>query len=120
MVVKRIVADIEAEKVGEVSSFYSRLFELRTVMDQGWIVTLSSGSSAPVQINIASQGGSGTPVPNLSIEVDDVDILHSRAKKLGYEITYELTDEPWGVRRFFVRDPVGNILNVLSHVNCGP
>ena len=36
-------------------------------------------------------------------------------KKLGHEIAYELTDEPWGVRRFYVRDPVGKLLNVLSH-----
>ena len=117
MTVKRIVADIDTEAVEEVSSFYSELFELQTVMDQGWIVTLSSGVSAPAQISIASQGGSGTLVPSLSIEVDDVDIVHSRAKKLGCEIIYELTDEPWGVRRFFVNDPVGNTLNVLSHLD---
>ena len=84
-------------------------------MDQGWIVTLASALSAPVQISIASQGGNGTPVPHLSIEVDDVEALHKRAKQLGYEITYELTDEPWGVRRFFVKDSAGNVLKVLSH-----
>jgi hypothetical protein len=26
-----------------------------------------------------------------------------------------LTDEPWGVRRFFVRDPNGVIVNVMEH-----
>jgi hypothetical protein len=29
---------------------------------------------------------------------------------------YPLTNEPWGVRRFFVKDPSGTIVNVLSHV----
>lgn len=62
-----------------------------------------------------SEGGSGAPVPDLSIEVDDVDVVHDRAKQLGCEIVYDLTDEPWGVRRFFVADPTGKILNVLSH-----
>jgi hypothetical protein len=28
---------------------------------------------------------------------------------------HPLTDEPWGVRRFFVRDPSGKVLNILSH-----
>jgi len=33
----------------------------------------------------------------------------------GAQIVHPLTDEPWGVRRFFVRDPDGNIVNVLAH-----
>ena len=117
MVVKRIVADIEAGSVHQVSKFYSELFDLKVAMDQGWIVTLATGDLAPVQVSIASEGGNGTPVPSLSIEVDDVDLVHSRAKQFGHEIVYELTDEPWGVRRFFVKDPVGNTINVLSHMN---
>jgi hypothetical protein len=28
---------------------------------------------------------------------------------------YPLTDEPWRVRRFFVKDPNGAVLNVASH-----
>ena len=63
-----------------------------------------------------SEGGSGTPVPDLSIEVDDVDEIHRRAISAGYEITYGITDEPWGVRRFFVRDPFGKLVNILSHL----
>lgn len=26
-----------------------------------------------------------------------------------------VADEPWGVRRFFVRDPFGRLLNILEH-----
>ena len=33
----------------------------------------------------------------------------------GAEIVHPVTTEPWGVRRFFVRDPDGNVVNVLSH-----
>ena len=53
--------------------------------------------------------------PDVSIEVDDVDAVHAAADRLGYEIVHPLTDEPWGVRRFFVRDPNGKVLNILSH-----
>lgn len=115
MGVLRIVVDIKADVVADVRSFYAELFGLQVVMDHGWIVTLSSGTSAPVQISIASEGGSGTPVPDVSIEVDDVDAIYARAKDLGHDITYALTDEPWGVRRFFLMDPTGKTLNVLSH-----
>ena len=31
-------------------------------------------------------------------------------------VAYPLTDEPWGVRRFFVEDPGGTIVNVLAHI----
>jgi len=115
MVVKRIVANIATESVTEVRKFYSDLFGLDAVMDMGWIATLASGENAPVQISIATEGGSGTSVPDMSIEVDDVDAVYRRAKDLGHPIAYELTDEPWGVRRFYVLDPTGKLLNVLAH-----
>ena len=61
------------------------------------------------------QGGSGTPVPDLSIEVDDVDAALAAMKAAGFEIEYGPADEPWGVRRFFVRDPLGKLVNILAH-----
>lgn len=115
MTVRRIVSNIAATSINEVKKFYTELFDLDVVMDHGWIVTLASGETAPIQMSIATQGGSGSVVPDLSIEVDNVDLVYERAKKLGYEIAYELTDEPWGVRRFFLSDPTGKIVNVLSH-----
>ncbi len=115
MTIKRIVLDVGTESIPEVRAFYEALFDLTPVMDQGWITTLSADMSGPIQISIATEGGSGTPVPDASIEVDNVDEVHQRARAGGYDITYALTDEPWGVRRFFVRDPAGKVLNVLSH-----
>jgi uncharacterized glyoxalase superfamily protein PhnB len=66
-------------------------------MDHGWIMTFAA---TPVviapQISIASEGGSGTPFPDLSIEVDDLDDVHGRAKAAGHTIEYEPHQEPWG------------------------
>lgn len=115
MTVKRIVANIATSSIPEVQGFYAELFGLTVAMDHGWIATLVSGESAATQISIASEGGSGTPVPDLSIEVDDVDAIHAAAIRRGCDIAYPLTDEPWGVRRFYVRDPAGTLVNVLSH-----
>lgn len=115
MTVKRIVANIAATSVDPVQDFYAEVFDMQVVMDHGWIATLATGESAPVQISIATQGGSGTPVPDLSIEVEDVDAIYDRVTSLGHAIAYPLTDEPWGVRRFYMRDPTGKLLNILSH-----
>ena len=116
MTVLRIVTNIATDSVGDVRKFYAELFGLDAIMDHGWLVTLASRETTFPQISIASEGGSGTPVPDLSIEVDDVDEVYLRAKEVGCKVVYDLTDEPWGVRRFFIADPTGKLLNVLSHL----
>lgn len=55
--------------------------------------------------------------PHVSIEVADVVSVHAQAVRRGDDIVYPLTDEPWDVRRFFVRDPNGVVINVLSHID---
>ncbi|MFB9328896.1 VOC family protein [Paenibacillus aurantiacus] len=84
-------------------------------MDHGWIGTYGSDETMNVQISFASQGGSDTPVPDLSIEVDDVDEAFERMRSAGFKVEYGPADEPWGVRRFYVRDPFGKLVNILAH-----
>lgn len=115
MAVLRILANLAADDPQAARPFYERLLGLDIVMDHGWIMTFASEASQRPQVSVASEGGSGTPVPALSIEVDNVDEVHERAQAEGFEIVYPLCDEPWGVRRFFVRDPLGTIINILSH-----
>jgi len=85
-------------------------------MNHGWIVTYGSPATMRVQVSVASEGGSGTPVPDLSIEVDDVGDALKRMQAAGFKVEYGPVDEPWGVRRFFVRDPLGKLVNILSHL----
>jgi len=114
--VKRIIANIAASQPDAARAFYGGVLGLEVVMDQGWIMTFASTPvvMAP-QISIASEGGSGTPVPDLSIEVDDLDDVLARARSAGLKIDYGPRQEPWGVRRFHVRDPFGKLVNVLTH-----
>jgi predicted enzyme related to lactoylglutathione lyase len=116
MTVLRIMANIAADTVPDIRKFYTDLFGLDAVMDLGWIVTLASRETTFPQISILSEGGSGAPVPDVSIEVDNVDEVYRRAKEIGCKVVYNLADEPWGVRRFFIADPTGKLLNVLSHL----
>ncbi len=114
MTVLRIVADLPSDAPQETAFFYKQVFGLSEAMNMEWVVTLS-GDTAPVQLTIASEGGSGADVPHLSIEVDDLDDVLARSREAGAAITYGPKVEPWGVRRFFLRDPDGRIINVLSH-----
>ncbi len=115
MSVRRIVSNVAAENPHEADRFYGEVLGLKLVMDHGWILTFAGEGAAAPQISFASEGGSGTAVPDLSIEVDDIEAVYDRAKAGGFEIAYPITYEPWGVRRFFVRDPFGKLVNILSH-----
>ena len=72
MKVKRIVANIETADPGAVARFYEDVLGLDLLMDHGWIATYGTQDTMPIQVSFASEGGSGTPVPGLSVEVDDV------------------------------------------------
>jgi catechol 2,3-dioxygenase-like lactoylglutathione lyase family enzyme len=113
--VKRIVANIAAAQVDAARAFYGDVLGMQVVMDLGWIVTFASDATAAPQLSVATEGGSGTPVPDLSIEVDDFDDVHRRVLAAGLAVEHGPVVEPWGVRRFFVRDPFGRLVNILTH-----
>ncbi|MER9299851.1 VOC family protein [Mesorhizobium sp. M0621] len=115
MKVRRIVANIETPDITAAKRFYQDVLGLDVLMDLGWIATYGSDEKMQVQVSFMAQGGSGTPVPDLSIEVDDVDAAIDAMSAAGFAIEYGPADEPWGVRRFYVRDPFGRLVNILSH-----
>ena len=115
MKVRRIVANIEARDVAAARRFYQDVLGLDLLMDLGWIATYGSTAAMSIQISVMSEGGSGTRVPDLSIEVDDLDVALERMRGAGFPIEYGPADEPWGVRRFYVRDPFGKLVNILAH-----
>jgi catechol 2,3-dioxygenase-like lactoylglutathione lyase family enzyme len=114
--VKRIVPDIKSKDVDASRNFYVDVLGLNVAMDMGFIVTLVSPGNPTAQISLLRDDGSSTIVPQISVEVADVDEVHARAVSRGFTIVYPLTNEPWGVRRFFVTDPGGTVINVLSHI----
>lgn len=115
MKVNRIVANVETADPASVAHFYKDVLGLELLMDHGWIATYGTAGNMSVQVSFASEGGSGTPVPGLSIEVDDVDAVFAAVTAGGYTVEYGPADEPWGVRRFFVRDPAGTLVNIVMH-----
>jgi catechol 2,3-dioxygenase-like lactoylglutathione lyase family enzyme len=115
MKVLRIVANLAAVDIAPAKLFYQDILGLDLLMDHGWIATYGSAQPMSLQVSIASEGGSGTPVPDLSIEVDDVDAACEAMRGAGFRIEYGPADEPWGVRRFSVRDPLGKLVNILGH-----
>jgi predicted enzyme related to lactoylglutathione lyase len=114
----RIVPDITSTKMEESKSFYSDFIGLKLAMDMGWILTFVSESNPTAQINLlkSDEPVSGNSNFGISFEVSDIDVMYEKAKSGKYEITYPITNEPWGVRRFFVKDPNGVIVNLMTHI----
>ncbi|GAA5187536.1 VOC family protein [Rugosimonospora acidiphila] len=115
MAVSRVVPDLQSTDLRAATTFYVQVLGMEIVMDHGWIVTLADPDRPEVQLSLMTHDVSAGVVPVASVEVDDVDAAYRAARAAGAEIVHELTDEPWGVRRFFVRDPAGHVMNILSH-----
>jgi catechol 2,3-dioxygenase-like lactoylglutathione lyase family enzyme len=114
--VRRVVPDFQSDDPSASTKFYVEVLGLEPAMDLGWIVTFAAPENPSAQISVMREDATASVVPDASIEVDDVDAAHAAAQRMGCEILHPLTDEPWGVRRFFVRDPAGKVLNVLGHL----
>lgn len=115
MHVRRVVPNIQADDIAATRDFYVGTLGFEVVMDLGWMVTLSSPDDRQRQLGIMSADATAPAHPDISIEVSDVDEAYARAQQEGREIVHPLTDEDWGVRRFFCLDPSGTVVNILSH-----
>jgi catechol 2,3-dioxygenase-like lactoylglutathione lyase family enzyme len=116
MAVKRIVANVRTDSIALAQAFYGDVLDMKVAMNLGWIMTFVANSSAAPQVSVATEGGSGTSVPDLSIEVDNLDEVYQRAVGAGFAVEYGPVSESWGVRRFYVRDPFSRLINILTHV----
>ncbi|UBU08501.1 VOC family protein [Nonomuraea gerenzanensis] len=114
MPIRRVMPDIRSTAMPESRDFYA-LLGFEEVMNLGWVMTLASSATPTAQLTFISQDRTAPVVPDLSVEVDDVDAAYAAMRESGAPIVHPLTDEEWGVRRFFVRDPNGKVVNVLSH-----
>lgn len=115
MPIHRIVPNVPSRDPDLCRDFYVGFLGLESAMDMGWIATYVSPTHPKAQLTVLRADGNAPPQPAVSIEVDDVDRLHDHAVALGLRIVYPLTDEPWGVHRFWVEDPNGMIINILEH-----
>jgi len=115
MGVRRVVPDITTQRLRSSLEFYVGLLGFEVAMDMDWVVTLVSPVNPTAQITLMNRDATAPVQPQMSVEVSNVDAVHAEALRRGDDVLYPLTDEPWGVRRFFVRDPSGVVINVLGH-----
>jgi predicted enzyme related to lactoylglutathione lyase len=115
MRVIRIMANLRVADVEAAKSFYTDYLGLSTEeFNMGWVARYTS-PDARTRVQLVTRDASAPEDAVISIHTDDVDGAYEEAQRLGYEIVHPLTTEPWGVRRFLVRAPDGNVINIVRH-----
>ena len=117
MPVRRIVAYAGGRDLSASRDFYVDVLGMRVAMEDP-VLDLQSPENPTAEIIVGAQEMQG-PKPSFGVDVGEpaaVDAAHAEAVSRGLQVVYPLTDEPWGVRRFFVEDPGGTIINVLAHI----
>jgi predicted enzyme related to lactoylglutathione lyase len=115
VVVHRIIPNLKVDDAGAGHAFYAEFLGLEKEFDLGWVASFRDPENRSIQVSLVSADATAPEDSVMTVHVADVDTAYGRARELGYEIVYPLTDEPWGVRRFFVRDPHGHVVNVARH-----
>jgi catechol 2,3-dioxygenase-like lactoylglutathione lyase family enzyme len=118
--IRRAMPIVKTSRPAETRSFYEQFLGFRVAMDEDGMFMLASTSTPTTQLIVAWESPTAVDPEllgvDISIEVADVDAAFERARAEGLEILRELRDEPWGIRRFFLRDPTGRTINVASHL----
>jgi predicted enzyme related to lactoylglutathione lyase len=115
MRVMSVIADIPVADIGSAKSFYADYLGLSVEeFNMGWVARYTSPDTG-ANVQLLTSDATARENPVVTIKVDDVEAALEEAERRGYEVVHPLTTESWGVRRFFVRAPDGNIVNVAQH-----
>ena len=116
MRVTGVSANLRVANIDEARGFYADYLGLKVEgFNLGWVARLLSPDGR-AHVQLVTRDATSPEDSVLSVHVGaDVDEAYAEAQRRGYEIVHPLTDEPWGVRRFLVRAPDGNVINVVSH-----
>ena len=117
MAVTRIVAYAGGNELAASRDFYVEVLGMQVAMEDP-VLDLQAPDDPAAELIVGAQEMQD-PQPSFGVDVGDpaaVDAAHDEAVRRELRVVYPLTDEPWGVRRFFVEDPGGTIVNVLAHI----
>lgn len=111
----RVTANLRVPDIEAAKHFYTEFLGLGTEeFNMGWVARYTSRETGAC-VQLVTRDASSPQDSVISVHADDVDGAYEEARRLGYEIVHPLTTEPWGVRRFLVRAPDGNVINVVHH-----
>lgn len=117
MSVRRIIAYASGSDIKASQDFYVNVLGMTVAMvDPVVAVHPLDGAEGEVIVGAREMQD---PAPDIGVDLGSpaaVDAAYAEVRRRGLRVVYPLTDESWGVHRFFVEDPSGTVLNVLAHL----
>lgn len=111
----RITANLQVTDLDAAKIFYTDFLGLSTEeFNMGWVARYTSPDSG-ANVQLVTRDATAPENPVISVHTEDVDGAYDEARRHGYDIVRPITTEAWGVRRFLVRAPDGNVINVVRH-----
>jgi catechol 2,3-dioxygenase-like lactoylglutathione lyase family enzyme len=116
MRVTRVTANLPVADIAAAREFYADYLGLSVEgFNLGWVARYQS-PDGDAAVQLVTHDATAPEDSVISVHVGaGVDEAYEEAKRRGYEIVHPLTEEAWGLRRFFVRAPDGNVINMVSH-----
>jgi predicted enzyme related to lactoylglutathione lyase len=112
---KRITANLRVPDIDAAKSFYTDYLGLNTEeFTMGWVARYSSPDTG-VNVSLVTKDATAKEDSVISVHTDDIDAAYAEARERGFDIVHPLSTEAWGVRRFLLRAPDGNVINVVYH-----
>lgn len=112
MRVVEVISNLSVPDIDQVRSFYAGFLGLSDEeMNQGWVARFTQPETG-VSVQLVTHDKTAPLDSVATLKVTDIDAAYAEALAAGVEIVHPLTTEEWGVRRFFVRAPDGNVYNI--------
>ncbi|KAF0847577.1 VOC family protein [Nocardia caishijiensis] len=110
-----VVADLAVDDIDAARSFYADYLGLDDEeFNLGWVAQFTSPETG-AHLQVVTRDASAPQNPVVTVKVDDIEAALAEAQRRGFEIVHPLTTESWGITRFFVRAPDGNVINIAQH-----
>ncbi len=104
------VAEIPVRDLATARAWYAEVlgFETRWIRAEAGLAGMALGDSVLFLREVA---GPVTPL-TFWVFAEDVDAMYRLVTERGGEIVDPLSDKPWGMRQFTLRDPQGHLFHV--------
>lgn len=115
MRITRITTNLAVDDTAAARSFYTDFLGFTVGFDLGWVVNLHPSDNGAMGVNLVTKDATAPVDSQMSVGVSDVHEAYELAQRMNYDIVHPLTQEEWGVLRFFVRTPQGVVVNIAEH-----
>lgn len=113
-----------AEDLGETKRFYTEVFGLPVVFEDGSSAVFQLGETLVNLLAVSQAPGLVGPAPvappeagvrsQLTLKVADVDAMCAELERRGVTLLNGPMDRPWGPRTAAFRDPTGTVWEIAS------